>query len=88
MSAIEATANIHPPTARGAKREEAEFYSGKAPQEWLDAPAPLGTGARKPLLETTPCVIAVFENKHGVVNAGRRVKNYYAAQPVGIATIL
>ena len=33
-----------------AEEEEREFYGGRAPQEWLDALAPLGTDERKPFL--------------------------------------
>ena len=32
----------------GAEREEKEFYNGKAPKEWVDALAPLGTNEKKP----------------------------------------
>ena len=38
-----------------AEREEREFYSRRATREWLQALAPLGTGADKPFLET-PCL--------------------------------
>ena len=34
-----------------AEKEEHEFYHQKAPQEWLDALAPLGTNQNKPFLE-------------------------------------
>ena len=37
-----------------AEKEEYEFYHHKAPQEWLDALAPLGTDEHKPFLETAP----------------------------------
>ena len=68
-----------------AEKEEAEFYNGKAPQEWLDALAPLGTDANKPFLETAPYLIAIFEKTHSRLEDGRRVKNYYASQSTGIA---
>ncbi len=68
-----------------AEKEEAEFYNGKAPQEWLDALAPLGTDAAKPFLETAPYLIAIFEKTHSFLDDGRRVKNYYAGQSTGIA---
>ena len=68
-----------------AEKEEAEFYNGKAPQEWLDALAPLGTDANKPFLETAPYLIAIFEKTHSQLEDGRRVKNYYASQSTGIA---
>jgi len=68
-----------------AEKEEQEFYSGRAPQEWLDALAPLGTDADKPFLETAPWLIAIFEKTHSIMDDGRRVKNYYVSQSTGIA---
>lgn len=68
-----------------AEEEEQAFYSGRAPQEWLDALAPLGTDADKPFLETAPVVIAVFAQSFGVLPDGRRVKHYYVSESVGIA---
>ncbi len=69
-----------------AEQEEQEFYRHKAPQEWLDALAPLGTDEHKPFLETAPYLIAVFAQSYGVLPDGRRVKHYYAQESVGIAT--
>lgn len=69
-----------------AEEEEREFYSGRAPQEWLDALAPLGTDEHKPFLETAPWLIAVFVQRTGMLDDGRRVKHYYAVESVGIAT--
>jgi iodotyrosine deiodinase len=69
----------------GAEREEREFYDHKAPREWLDALASLGTDASKPFLETAPCLIVVFAETYGVLPDGRRVKHYYAHESVGIA---
>ncbi len=70
----------------GAEAEEREFYQHKAPQEWLDALAPLGTDANKPFLETAPYLIAVFAQSYGLLPDGRTVKHYYAHESVGIAT--
>jgi iodotyrosine deiodinase len=69
-----------------AERVEAEFYGGKAPKEWLDALAPLGTDEVKPYLETAPYLIVVFSRLYGVDGGGRKVKQYYALESVGIAT--
>lgn len=69
-----------------AEEEEREFYSGRAPQEWLEALAPLGTDEHKPFLETAPWLIAVFVQRTGMLDDGRRVKHYYAVESVGIAT--
>jgi len=70
----------------GAEQEEREFYSHRAPPEWLDALAPLGTDADKPFLETAPYLIAIFSQSYGVLPDGRKVKNYYVQESVGIAT--
>lgn len=69
-----------------AEAEEREFYTSRAPQEWLDALAPLGTDADKPFLETAPYLIAIFSQSYSVLPDGRKVKNYYVQESVGIAT--
>jgi iodotyrosine deiodinase len=69
----------------GAEDEERAFYHGRAPQEWLDALAPLGTDEHKPFLETAPYLIVVFALSYGVLPDGRKVKNYYVQESVGIA---
>jgi nitroreductase len=68
-----------------AEKEEHEFYHGKAPQEWLDALAPLGTDEHKPFLETAPYLIAIFAETYGQLPDGRKVKHYYVQESVGIA---
>lgn len=69
----------------GAEEEERAFYNGRAPREWLDALAPLGTDEHKPFLEVAPCLIVVFALSYGVLPDGRKVKNYYVQESVGIA---
>jgi iodotyrosine deiodinase len=69
-----------------AEEEERVFYQQKAPQEWLDALAPLGTDEEKPFLETAPYLIAIFSQKRGGPNPGDMKKNYYVNESVGIAT--
>jgi nitroreductase len=70
----------------GAEEEERSFYSQRAPQEWLDALAPIGTDANKPFLETAPCLIAIFALAYGRRPDGTRIKHYYATESTGIAT--
>ncbi|TCD16016.1 nitroreductase family protein [Oricola cellulosilytica] len=69
-----------------AEAEEREFYAGRAGEEWLDALAALGTDANKPFLETAPWLIVIFAERYGVGPDGRRTKNYYVHESVGIAT--
>jgi len=68
-----------------AEEEERRFYQERAPEEWLEALAPLGTDWRKPFLETAPWLVAVFEQRWGVDAQGRRIKHYYSGESVGIA---
>ncbi|MEP7121058.1 MAG: nitroreductase family protein [Byssovorax sp.] len=69
-----------------AEKEEHEFYHHKAPPEWLEALAPLGTDENKAFLEIAPYLIVVFAQSHGVLPDGRSVKHYYAQESVGLAT--
>lgn len=69
-----------------AEEEERAFYRERAPEDWLEALAPLGTDENKPFLEEAPCLIAVFLKKNTVESDGTRQKNYYAMESVGIAT--
>jgi nitroreductase len=69
-----------------AEQEEDEFYHRRAPQEWLDALSVIGTDEHKPFLETAPYLIVIFGKNHSTLPDGRRVKNYYVNESVGIAT--
>ena len=76
---------------KAAEQEEREFYNRRASKEWLDALAPLGTDANKPFLTTAPVLIAVFLKRFTLVRdtqgaSSKRLKNYYTAESVGIAT--
>ena len=69
-----------------AEAEERAFYRHRAPREWLDALAPLGTDENKPFLEDAPYLIAIFARRYGIRENGEKVKHYYVAESVGIAT--
>jgi nitroreductase len=69
-----------------AEEEEEEFYSKRAPKEWLEVLEPLGTDKNKPFLETAPFLIAIFYKSYEVFPDGRQVKQYYAIESAGIAT--
>ncbi|MCB0045201.1 MAG: nitroreductase family protein [Caldilineaceae bacterium] len=71
---------------QAAEAEEREFYARRAPQDWLDQLAPLGTDARKPFLEIAPCLIAIFAQPYALQPDGRKIKHYYVSESVGIAT--
>jgi iodotyrosine deiodinase len=69
-----------------AELEEKEFYTKRAPQDWLDALAPLGTDADKPFLERAPYLVVIFGQKYQVSSEGKKCKNYYVTESAGIAT--
>ena len=69
-----------------AEEEERAFYSQRAPAEWLEALAPLGTDSSKPFLETAPLLIVVFQQMWSYTASGKRLKHYYVTESVGIAT--
>lgn len=67
-----------------AEKEEKEFYESRAPQEWLDDLAPIGTDWHKPFLETVPWLIVAFKKSYNDEGEGRS-KNYYVQESVGLA---
>jgi len=69
-----------------AEQEEREFYGGRAPQEWLDVLAPLGTDEHKPFLEIAPWLIVIFSRTQESHPDGSTSKTYYAQESTGIAT--
>lgn len=67
-----------------AEKEEAENYSRRMSDTWLDDLAPLGTDAYKPHIEQAPVLIIVFKQAYRMID-GQRHKNYYVNESVGIA---
>ena len=68
-----------------AEAEEREFYGGRAPAEWREALAPLGTDEHKPHLTDAPWVLVVFRQAYGMRADGSRRTYYYTTESVGIA---
>ena len=69
-----------------AEKKEKIFYTTRATKEWLEALEPLGTDEHKDYLEEAPCLIAIFSKKIDILPNGKKVKQYYAQESVGIAT--
>ncbi|MGQ0650583.1 MAG: nitroreductase family protein [Gemmatimonadaceae bacterium] len=70
---------------RSAEDEEHDFYHGRAPQEWRDALAPLGTDEHKPHLTDAPWVVVLFRQSHGLLPDGTKRTLYYTQESCGIA---
>ena len=67
-----------------AEAEEYENYHGRMSEEWLEDLAHLGTDWKKPFLEIAPALIVVFRKAYDVVD-GKKKKNYYVQESVGLA---
>jgi nitroreductase len=68
-----------------AEKEEFEFYHGRAPEEWLEALAPLGTDELKAHLTDAPWVVVLFRQAHGIRPDGTKRTYYYTQESCGIA---
>jgi nitroreductase len=69
-----------------AEKEEHEFYSRRATEEWLDDLRPFGTDEQKPFLEKAPYLIGIFAQSYNLDEDGEKEKHYYVKESVGIAT--
>lgn len=69
-----------------AEEEEKTFYAGRASDEWLNALEPIGTNESKPHLTIAPWLIVIFAQRTSTDRKGRKFKNYYVNESVGIAT--
>lgn len=83
--AVVESSDIKKKIRKAAEEEEKTFYSERAPDEWLEKLAPLGTDEYKPFLETAPYLIAVFAQSYGFDAAGTKQKHYYVKESVGIS---
>lgn len=68
-----------------AEREERDFYRNRAPADWLEALAPLGTDENKPHLTDAPWLVILFRHAHGVNADGSKRTYYYTQESCGIA---
>ena len=70
---------------QAAEREEREFYHRRAPADWLEALAPLGTDENKPHLTDAPWLVVLFRKSHGLRPDGTKCTYYYTQESCGIA---
>ena len=59
---------------------------GALPTNGSKHSSPLGTGPEKPFLERAPYLIVIFARSYDVDGSGKKTKNYYVTESVGIAT--
>ncbi len=68
-----------------AEEEERDFYTNRAPPEWLEALAPLGTDFVKSHITDAPYVVVLFRKSYGLEPDGTRRTYYYTQESCGIA---
>lgn len=68
-----------------AEKEEQAFYHRRAPDEWLEALAPLGTDEHKTHLTDAPWIVVLFRQSYGLRDDGSRRTHYYSQESCGIA---
>ena len=70
---------------KAAEEEEYKNYHGRMGEEWLKDLEVLETDWKKPFLEKAPWLIIVFKKVHDL-EEGKKKKNYYVNESVGIAS--
>lgn len=81
---------IADPTLKARIREAAEaeehgFYHGRAPADWIDALAALGTDEHKTHLTDAPWIVILFRQAFGLDDAKKKRTFYYTQESCGIA---
>ncbi len=67
-----------------AEKEERMSYDHRMSDDWLEDLKPFGTNWEKPFLEIAPYLIVVFKKSYDLIE-GKKYKNYYVNESVGIA---
>jgi len=67
-----------------AEEEEWRTYTGRMSEEWRLALAPLGTDWVKTHITDAPWLVVLFKQSYELLPDGRKAKNYYVSESVGI----
>ena len=78
--------NIKKQIREAAEKAEKIFYENEAAKQWHEELKSLNTDFRKPFLEQAPYLIVIFAKMYDVDDNGRKQKNYYVKESVGIMT--
>lgn len=69
---------------QAAEAEEYTNYHGRMSEEWLDDLKAFGTDWQKPFLEIAPWLVVIFKKPYDL-EQGKKQKNYYVNESVGLA---
>jgi nitroreductase len=68
-----------------AEKEEYENYHGRMSDDWIEDLKKFGTDWHKDFLTTAPYIIVAFKKAYDLDADGKKEKNYYVNESVGLA---
>lgn len=68
-----------------AEKEEYENYHGRMSDDWIEDLKKFGTDWNKDFLTTAPYIIVAFKKAYDLDADGKKEKNYYVNESVGLA---
>ena len=68
-----------------AEKEEYTSYNGRMSDEWLEDLKKFDTDWNKPFIDIAPWIVVLFKKAYDLDNDGKKMKNYYVNESVGIA---
>ncbi|MDX1348926.1 MAG: nitroreductase family protein [Putridiphycobacter sp.] len=68
-----------------AEAEERQNYTSRMGEDWKKDLEPFGTNAIKEFIDVAPWLIVVFRKPYDINSDGKKTKNYYVMESVGIA---
>lgn len=70
---------------KAAEEEEYTNYNGRMSEDWLEDLKAFDTDWHKPFLEIAPWLVIIFKKAYDLDEEGKRQKNYYVNESVGLA---
>ncbi len=79
------SADIKSKIREAAEKEEYISYNGRMSDEWLEDLKKFDTDWNKPFIDIAPWIVVLFKKAYDLDEDGKKMKNYYVNESVGIA---
>lgn len=79
------SAEIKAKIREAAEKEEHISYNGRMSEEWIEDLKKFDTDWNKPFIDIAPWIIVLFKKAYDLDEDGKKMKNYYVNESVGIA---
>lgn len=79
------SADIKSKIREAAEKEEYISYNGRMSDEWLEDLKKFDTDWNKPFIDIAPWIVVLFKKAFDLDEEGKKMKNYYVNESVGIA---